>query len=131
VSKNGLFEPFICKNEHFTKTGSGQTWAKTQKRVGVFSSVEIFDALAVYLAFSQQGLTTHTIYMSLRDDGMAMVQADDAALLPCNTTLVPKLEPPAPAPAVLGGGGDGGGGLWWVLRWRGSLGSWRSSTRRC
>jgi hypothetical protein len=25
VSKNGLFEPFICKNEHFTKTGSGQT----------------------------------------------------------------------------------------------------------
>jgi len=25
VSKNGLFEPFICKNERFTKTGSGQT----------------------------------------------------------------------------------------------------------
>ena len=25
VSKNGLFEPFIYKNEHFTKTGSGQT----------------------------------------------------------------------------------------------------------
>ena len=24
VSKNGLFEPFISKNEHFTKTGSGQ-----------------------------------------------------------------------------------------------------------
>jgi hypothetical protein len=23
--KNGLFEPFIYKNEHFTKTGSGQT----------------------------------------------------------------------------------------------------------
>ena len=25
VSKNGHFEPFIYKNEHFTKTGSGQT----------------------------------------------------------------------------------------------------------
>ena len=25
VSKNGPFEPFIYKNEHFTKTGSGQT----------------------------------------------------------------------------------------------------------
>ena len=25
VSKNGLFEPFIYKNERFTKTGSGQT----------------------------------------------------------------------------------------------------------
>jgi carboxylesterase type B len=24
VSKNGLFEPFSYKNEHFTKTGSGQ-----------------------------------------------------------------------------------------------------------
>jgi hypothetical protein len=83
---------------------------KNSKKSGVFSSVEIFDALAVYLAFSQQGLTTHTIYMSLRDDGMAMVQADDAALLPCNTTLVPKLEPAAPAAAVLGGDGDGGGG---------------------
>jgi hypothetical protein len=25
VSKNGLFEPFIHKNEHFAKPGSGQT----------------------------------------------------------------------------------------------------------
>jgi hypothetical protein len=25
VSQNGLFEPFIHKNEHFDKTGSGQT----------------------------------------------------------------------------------------------------------
>jgi hypothetical protein len=31
VSKNGLFEPFIYKNEHFTKTGSGQTWGKLKK----------------------------------------------------------------------------------------------------
>jgi hypothetical protein len=31
VSRNGLFEPFINKNEHFAKTGSGQT-GKTQKR---------------------------------------------------------------------------------------------------
>ena len=28
VSKNGLFEPFIYENEHFTKTGSGQTQGK-------------------------------------------------------------------------------------------------------
>jgi hypothetical protein len=25
ASKNGRFEPFICKNDRFTKTGSGQT----------------------------------------------------------------------------------------------------------
>jgi hypothetical protein len=25
VSKHGLFEPFMYENEHFTKTGSGQT----------------------------------------------------------------------------------------------------------
>jgi hypothetical protein len=25
TTKNGLFEPFIYINEHFTKTGSGQT----------------------------------------------------------------------------------------------------------
>jgi hypothetical protein len=24
-AKNGIFEPFIYKNDHFTKTGSGQT----------------------------------------------------------------------------------------------------------
>jgi hypothetical protein len=28
VSKNGLFEPFMYTNEHFTKTGSGQTLGK-------------------------------------------------------------------------------------------------------
>ena len=28
VSKNGLFEPFLYKNEHFAKTGSGQTQGK-------------------------------------------------------------------------------------------------------
>jgi hypothetical protein len=32
VSKSGLFEPFIYKNEHFTKTGSGQTWGKLHKK---------------------------------------------------------------------------------------------------
>ena len=31
VSKNGLFEPFIYKNDLFAKTGSGQTWEKLQK----------------------------------------------------------------------------------------------------
>ena len=25
VRENGIFEPFIYKNEHFAKTGSGQT----------------------------------------------------------------------------------------------------------
>jgi hypothetical protein len=24
-AKNGIFEPFIYKNDHFTKTGSGQS----------------------------------------------------------------------------------------------------------
>eukprot|EP01046_Picozoa_sp_COSAG06_P026453 COSAG06_NODE_2275_length_7194_cov_10.705144_6_plen_216_part_00 len=36
VSKNGLFEPFICKNEHFTKTGSGRTQGKLKKKDAVF-----------------------------------------------------------------------------------------------
>jgi hypothetical protein len=31
VSKNGLFEPFIFKNEHFTKT-LGTNIGKTQKK---------------------------------------------------------------------------------------------------
>jgi arylsulfatase A-like enzyme len=31
VSKDGLFEPFICKNDRFTKTGSGQTKGKLKK----------------------------------------------------------------------------------------------------
>ena len=32
MSKNGLFEPFIFKNEHLTKTGSGQTWRNHSKK---------------------------------------------------------------------------------------------------
>ena len=32
VSKNGLFEPFLYKNEHFAKTGWGQTQGKLPKR---------------------------------------------------------------------------------------------------
>jgi hypothetical protein len=34
VGKNGIFEmPFITlKNEHFTKTGSGQTWENSKRR---------------------------------------------------------------------------------------------------
>jgi hypothetical protein len=27
--KNGIFEPFISKNEPFAKTGSGQTWGES------------------------------------------------------------------------------------------------------
>ena len=34
ASKNGLFEPFVYKNEHFTKTGSGQTYGKLKKGCG-------------------------------------------------------------------------------------------------
>jgi hypothetical protein len=30
VRKTPLFEPFIYKNDLFTKTGSGQTWGKLQ-----------------------------------------------------------------------------------------------------
>jgi hypothetical protein len=33
VRKTPLFEPFIDKNEHFTKTGSGKNIGKTPKRV--------------------------------------------------------------------------------------------------
>ena len=32
VSKNGLFEPFIYKNDHFAKTGSGQTQGKQHSK---------------------------------------------------------------------------------------------------
>jgi hypothetical protein len=32
VSKSGLVEPFINENEHFTKTGSGQTQGKLKKK---------------------------------------------------------------------------------------------------
>jgi hypothetical protein len=31
-ARNGIFEPFICINDHFAKTGSGQTYGKLQKR---------------------------------------------------------------------------------------------------
>jgi hypothetical protein len=39
VSKNGLLEPFIFKNEHFTKTGSGQNIGKTQNKRPFFLRV--------------------------------------------------------------------------------------------
>jgi hypothetical protein len=54
-------------------------------------SVEIYDALAIYLAFSVNGLTTHTISMAFQEDGLAAVTQSDAVLLPCNTSRVPKL----------------------------------------
>eukprot|EP01046_Picozoa_sp_COSAG06_P123280 COSAG06_NODE_71159_length_187_cov_29.500000_1_plen_62_part_11 len=31
VSKNGLIDPFMHTNEHFTKTGSGQTYRENSK----------------------------------------------------------------------------------------------------
>jgi len=37
VSKNGLFEPFGYKNEHFAKTGSGQ--GKLLQKETVFPQV--------------------------------------------------------------------------------------------
>ena len=49
--------------------------------------------MAIYLVFSQQGLTTHTIAMSLRDDGFPMVSSEDAAMLPC---FVPDPESESP-----------------------------------
>jgi hypothetical protein len=33
VRKTPLFAPFIYKNDHFTKTGSGQNIGKVEKRV--------------------------------------------------------------------------------------------------
>ena len=35
-AKNACFAPFYTKNDHFAKTGSGQTWGKLEQR-GVFS----------------------------------------------------------------------------------------------
>jgi hypothetical protein len=38
VREHGLFEPFMCKNDHFTKTGSGQkTRGSTQKQTTVLA----------------------------------------------------------------------------------------------
>ena len=42
VSKNGLFEPFVYKNEHFAKTGSGQ--GKLLQKEDRFSSGGGLDA---------------------------------------------------------------------------------------
>jgi hypothetical protein len=36
-AKNACFAPFYTKNDHFAKTGSGQTWGKLEQR-GVFSA---------------------------------------------------------------------------------------------
>ena len=38
VRENGIFEPFIYINEHFAKTGSGQTYGKLKKDA-VFSGL--------------------------------------------------------------------------------------------
>ena len=36
AAKNGIFEPVVTKNDHFAKTGSGQTQGKLQKDGSVF-----------------------------------------------------------------------------------------------
>jgi hypothetical protein len=36
-AKNGIFEPFIYKNDHFAKTGSGQTQGKLKNEVPFFA----------------------------------------------------------------------------------------------
>eukprot|EP01046_Picozoa_sp_COSAG06_P053093 COSAG06_NODE_9095_length_1987_cov_25202.194915_3_plen_78_part_00 len=36
VSKNGLIDPFMHTNEHFTKTGSGQTYRESTQKRSVF-----------------------------------------------------------------------------------------------
>eukprot|EP01046_Picozoa_sp_COSAG06_P087368 COSAG06_NODE_33869_length_483_cov_0.763021_1_plen_76_part_00 len=41
VRENGLFEPFMCKNDHFTKTGSGQKHGEAPKNRLPFSQVEL------------------------------------------------------------------------------------------
>jgi hypothetical protein len=38
-AKNGIFAPLIYKNDHFAKTGSGQTLGKTQKKMPFFAPV--------------------------------------------------------------------------------------------
>jgi hypothetical protein len=58
VSKNGPVEPFIFKNEHFTKTGSGQTLGKLTKRT-VFP----------------QGMTFRPLSESLRDTAISGTHA--------------------------------------------------------
>ena len=55
-------------------------------------SVEIFDALAVYLAFSSRGLTTYSVTTTFRADGFAPLLTEDAGMLPCNTSRVPRLQ---------------------------------------
>ena len=55
-------------------------------------SVEIFDALAVYLAFSSRGLTTYSVTTTFRADGFAPLLPEDADMLPCNTSRVPRLQ---------------------------------------
>eukprot|EP01052_Picozoa_sp_SAG31_P041227 SAG31_NODE_6193_length_2128_cov_5.134056_1_plen_472_part_00 len=55
-------------------------------------SVEIFDGLAVYLAFSTRGLTVHTVDLLFRNDGLAAVQAHDLEELPCDTSQAPTLS---------------------------------------
>lgn len=70
-------------------------------------SVEIFDALAIYLAFSQKGLTTHTLTMAFQDGGLAAVASTDVALLPCNTSSVPELDE-----------GDGGALVSVAIEWQ-------------
>ena len=42
--KNVLFEPSLYINDHFTKTGSGQTWEKLQK--SKFFSDKLEDSIA-------------------------------------------------------------------------------------
>jgi hypothetical protein len=37
-----LFEPFVYKNDHFTKTGSGQTQGKLKKEGGLCRALEHF-----------------------------------------------------------------------------------------
>jgi hypothetical protein len=48
-AKTGIFEPFIYRNDHFAKTGSGQTWGKLKKKMPFFAPRGTFGRKRSYL----------------------------------------------------------------------------------
>jgi hypothetical protein len=54
-AKNGIFEPFIDRNDHFAKTGSGQTSGKLKKREDVFRTTQLRDHWGVQQVLRENG----------------------------------------------------------------------------
>ena len=83
-------------NHETSDDGGGDPSDPTDKDELAWADVSLspsmFDVLGVYLAFSQQGLTTHTITMDLRADGFPVVWPADADALPCDASTIPRLE---------------------------------------